>query len=67
MAIGGWSSDPVPTLDEFVAAVHAGKIGYYVDSGRLRGHDPNVTDIARWVVKNYRPVKVGGTTVFRLS
>lgn len=67
MAIGGWSSDPVPTLDEFVAAVHAGKIGYYVDSGRLRGHDPNGTDIARWVVKNYRAVKVGGTTVFRLS
>lgn len=66
MAIGGWSNDPVPTLDEFVAAVHAGKIGYYVDSGRLR-HDANGMDIARWVVKNYRPMRMGGTVVFRLS
>ena len=47
MAIGGWSSDPVPTLDQFIAAVHAGKITYYVDSGRLRGHDHNGAQIAR--------------------
>lgn len=67
MAIGGWSTDPVPTLDQFVEAVHAGRIGYYIDSGRLRARDPNGTDIARWVASHYRPVKVGGTTVFRLS
>jgi 4-amino-4-deoxy-L-arabinose transferase-like glycosyltransferase len=66
MAIGGWSSDPVPTLDQFIAAVHAGKITYYVDSGRLRGHDHNGAQIAEWVARNYRPTKVGGTTVFRL-
>ena len=67
MAIGGWSTDPVPTLDQFIEAVHAGRIGYYIDSGRLRARDPNGTDIARWVASHYRPVKVGGTTVFRLS
>ncbi|WP_328350321.1 glycosyltransferase family 39 protein [Mycobacterium sp. NBC_00419] len=67
MAIGGWSSDPVPTLDQFIEAVHAGKISYYIDSGRLRGRDPNGTDIAHWVAGHYRPMKVGGTTVFRLS
>lgn len=66
MAIGGWSSDPVPTLDQFMAAVHAGKITYYVDSGRLRGHDHSGAQIEEWVTRNYRPVKVGGTTVFRL-
>jgi 4-amino-4-deoxy-L-arabinose transferase-like glycosyltransferase len=66
MAIGGWSSDPVPTLDQFIAAVRAGKITYYVDSGRLRGHDHNGAQIAEWVVRNYRPTKVDGTTVFRL-
>jgi hypothetical protein len=41
VAICGWSSDPVPTLDQFIAAVRAGKITYDVDSGRLRGHDHN--------------------------
>ncbi len=66
MAIGGWSSDPVPALDQFIAAVHAGKISYYVVSGRLRAHDRNGAQIAEWVVRNYRPTKVGGTTVFRL-
>ena len=67
MAIGGWSSDPVPTLDQFVDAVHAGKITYYVDSGRLRGHDRNGTQIADWVARHYQPTKIGGTTVFPLS
>jgi 4-amino-4-deoxy-L-arabinose transferase-like glycosyltransferase len=34
MAIGGWSSDPVPTLQQFIDDVHAGRIGYYVVGGR---------------------------------
>ena len=41
MAIGGWSSDPVPTLAQFVDDVHAGKITYFVESGRMRSHDRN--------------------------
>ncbi|MFN8032757.1 MAG: glycosyltransferase family 39 protein [Mycobacterium sp.] len=66
MAIGGWSSDPVPSLEEFIDAVHAGKITYYVDSGRPHGHDRNGTQIAQWVARHYRPTRIGGTTVFRL-
>ena len=34
MAIGGWSGDPVPTLQAFIDDVHAGKITYYVEAGR---------------------------------
>ena len=34
MAIGGWSGDPVPTLQQFIDDVHAGKISYYVEAGR---------------------------------
>lgn len=66
MAIGGWSNDPVPTLAQFVDAVQAGKITYYVESGRLRSHDRNGGEIADWVQRHYRPMKVGGATVYRL-
>jgi hypothetical protein len=30
MAVGGWSGDPVPTLQQFIDDVHAGKISYYI-------------------------------------
>ncbi|WP_445168201.1 ArnT family glycosyltransferase [Mycolicibacterium sp. Dal123E01] len=66
MAIGGWSSDPVPTLAQFVDAVHAGEITYFVESGRMRSHDRNGAEIADWVQQHYQPVKVGGAVVFRL-
>ncbi|EHB55672.1 glycosyl transferase family 39 [Mycolicibacterium rhodesiae JS60] len=66
MAIGGWSSDPVPTLAQFVDDVHAGKITYYIESGRMRSHDRNGGEIADWVQQHYQPVKVGGATIFRL-
>jgi 4-amino-4-deoxy-L-arabinose transferase-like glycosyltransferase len=36
MAIGGWSGDPVPTLQSFIDDVQAGKISYYVEAGRGR-------------------------------
>ena len=66
MAIGGWSSDPVPTLAQFVDDVHAGKITYFVESGRMRSHDRNGGEIADWVQQHYQPMKVGGATVYRL-
>jgi 4-amino-4-deoxy-L-arabinose transferase-like glycosyltransferase len=66
MAIGGWSNDPVPTLDQFIDDVHAGKIAYYVASGRMRSHDRNGGEIADWVQQHYQPMKVGGATVYRL-
>jgi len=36
MAIGGWSGDPVPTLQSFIDDVRAGRIAYYVETGRGR-------------------------------
>ena len=66
MAIGGWSDDPVPTLTQFEDAVHAGKIAYFVESGRMRSHDRVGGQIADWVQQHYQPVKVGGATVFHL-
>lgn len=67
MAIGGWSSDPVPTLAEFIDDVHAGKIAYYVASGRMRSHDRNSGEIADWVQQHYQPMRVGGATVYHLG
>ncbi|GAY17415.1 glycosyltransferase family 39 protein [Mycobacterium sp. shizuoka-1] len=66
MAIGGWSDDPVPTLEQFIDDVHAGKVAYYVESGRMRSRDRNGGQIADWVRHHYQPVKVGGATVYRL-
>jgi 4-amino-4-deoxy-L-arabinose transferase-like glycosyltransferase len=66
MAIGGWSNDPVPTLQQFIDDVHAGKITYFVLSGRVRSHDRIGGQIADWVQQHYQPVKVGGATVYRL-
>lgn len=66
MAIGGWSNDPVPTLAQFIDDVHAQKITYYVESGRMRSHDRVGGQIADWVQQHYRPMKVGGATVYRL-
>ena len=37
-----------------------------LDSGRMRGHDRNGTQILEWVARNFRATKVGGATVFRL-
>lgn len=80
MAIGGWSDDPTPTLDQFVDDVRAGRIAYYVEAGRggqtqptgrvIRGgnHSPSHTrEIADWVADNYRGVTVGSSLVYRLT
>jgi hypothetical protein len=34
MAVGGWSSDPVPTLQQFIDDVQAGNVSYFVEAGR---------------------------------
>jgi len=73
MAIGGWSSDPAPTLAEFQAWVAAGDIGYYVSSGSggMRGGAGDGTSTAsaiqEWVAANYEATTVGGQTVYDLS
>jgi 4-amino-4-deoxy-L-arabinose transferase-like glycosyltransferase len=79
MAIGGWSGDPAPTLDEFVADVRAGKISYYVEAGKGGAAEPHgpviraenhsashARDIADWVAAHYRPTTIGESSVYRL-
>jgi hypothetical protein len=80
MAIGGWSGDPVPTLDQFIADVHAGKITYYVEAGkggaakpqgrviRAENHSASHTrDIADWVAAHYPATTIGESLVYRLG
>jgi 4-amino-4-deoxy-L-arabinose transferase-like glycosyltransferase len=81
MAIGGWSGDPVPTLQQFIDDVHAGKISYYVEAGRgpnsaaIHGevirstvHTASHTrEIADWVAAHYAGTMIGGSTVYRLA
>jgi hypothetical protein len=70
MAIGGWSSDPAPTLAEFKAYVAAGDIGYYISSGTgggMGGGSSTASAIQEWVAANYESTTVGGQTVYDLS
>jgi 4-amino-4-deoxy-L-arabinose transferase-like glycosyltransferase len=81
MAVGGWSGDPVPTLQQFIDDVHAGKISYYVEAGRgpnspaIHGevirstlHTASHTrEIADWVAANYPGTIIGRSTVYRLA
>ncbi|WIB76896.1 glycosyltransferase family 39 protein [Curtobacterium sp. MCPF17_002] len=70
MAIGGWSSDPTPTLAEFKASVAAGDIGYYIGSGSgggMGGGSSTASAIQEWVAANYESTTVGGQTVYDLS
>ncbi len=70
MAIGGWSSDPAPTLAEFEAYVQEGKIAYYIASGTgggMGGGSSTASAIREWVAANYSSTTVGGQTVYDLS
>jgi 4-amino-4-deoxy-L-arabinose transferase-like glycosyltransferase len=81
MAVGGWSGDPVPTLQQFIDDVNAGKVSYYVEAGRglnsaavhgevIRStlHSASHTrEIADWVAAHYPGTIIGGSTVYRLS
>jgi 4-amino-4-deoxy-L-arabinose transferase-like glycosyltransferase len=81
MAVGGWSGDPVPTLQQFIDDVHAGKISYYVEAGRgpnspavhgevIRSplHTASHTrEIADWVAAHYAGTIIGGSTVYHLA
>jgi 4-amino-4-deoxy-L-arabinose transferase-like glycosyltransferase len=67
MAIGGWSDDPIPTLDQFIDDVRAGQITYFVDNGRNHAAAPQDRAIADWVIHNYSVTNIGGTRVYRLQ
>jgi 4-amino-4-deoxy-L-arabinose transferase-like glycosyltransferase len=78
MAVGGFNgSDPSPTLAEFQADVTAGKIHYFIGSGRgggfggggvgSTGGSNASSQIAAWVAANYQAQTVGTTTVYDLT
>ena len=80
MAVGGWSTDPVPELQQFIDDVHAGKVSYYVEAGRasteeavhgevIRGPNRSIShnrEIADWVAAHYPATTIGGSMVYRL-
>jgi hypothetical protein len=71
MAIGGFNgTDPAPTLAEFEAYVHEGKIHYFISSSNGLGSGGTGTDatkITQWVESHYTAETVDGTTVYNLS
>ncbi len=69
MAIGGWSSDPTPTLAQFEADVAAGRIHYYISSGGGQGGQGGSTSsaILTWVKAHSTATTVGGSTVYDLT
>jgi hypothetical protein len=76
MAIGGWSSDPAPTLAQFEAWVKAGDIGYYIAGGQgggggfggaIGGGSSTASEIATWVAAHYTAQTIDGETVYVLT
>ena len=81
MAVGGWSGDPVPTLQQFIDDVLGGKISYYVEAGRgpsaeathgevIHGANHSASharEIADWVEQHYTATTIGGSMVYRLT
>lgn len=71
MAIGGWSGDPTPTLEEFIQYVQGGKVDYYISGGQgggvMGGSDSSAQQIAQWVADNYTATTVGSSTVYKLT
>jgi 4-amino-4-deoxy-L-arabinose transferase-like glycosyltransferase len=70
MAIGGWSSDPAPTLDQFISYVANGDVHYYVAGGQGDGRgggDSTSSAIQAWVEANFEGTTVGNATVYDLS
>jgi hypothetical protein len=73
LAIGGWSSDPTPTLAQFKALVASGKVHYYIASGAGGGGGgqsngtSTASAIATWVTANFAATTVGGSTVYDLT
>jgi 4-amino-4-deoxy-L-arabinose transferase-like glycosyltransferase len=73
MAIGGWSSDPAPTLDQFIQYVADGKIHYYIAGGQGgsqregQSGDSTSSVIQEWVEANFASTTVGISTVYDLT
>ena len=71
MAIGGFTgSDNSPTLAQFQGYVADGQVRYFIPGergGLPGGRSGTAGDITTWVQQNFRPIDVGGTTVYDLQ
>ena len=71
MAIGGFTgSDNSPTLAQFQGYVADGQVRYFIPGergGLPGGRSGTADDITTWVQQNFRPIDVGGTTVYDLQ
>lgn len=76
MAIGGWSGDPAPSLDEFIEYVSNHEVTYYVSGGMgggmarggMGGDSASTSSqIQEWVEANFTATTVGSATVYDLS
>ncbi|OZC97737.1 glycosyl transferase [Rhodococcus sp. 06-235-1A] len=76
MAIGGWSGDPAPSLDQFIQYVADHEVTYYVSGGMGGGMARGGADgdsastssqIQEWVEASFTATTVGSTTVYDLS
>lgn len=67
MAIGGFrGTDPVPSLNQFIADVRDRRITYYLTVADDHRHGRH-TDIKRWVTTHFAPIPLGGVTAYELS
>jgi 4-amino-4-deoxy-L-arabinose transferase-like glycosyltransferase len=68
LAIGGFSGDPYPTLEQFQGYVANGEISYYISGGGQGGGGRGGTNsaIQEWVQANFTVSTVGGVTVYDL-
>ncbi len=70
MAIGGFNgTDPSPTLEQFQEDVAAGRVHWYIASGRGFG-GAGASDgqqITRWVTDNFTATTVDGVTLYDLT
>jgi hypothetical protein len=71
LAVGGFNgSDPYPTLAQFEAMVHAGRIHWFIGAGGFGGQmggSRSSSAIAAWVQSNFDSRSVGGVTVYDLT
>jgi 4-amino-4-deoxy-L-arabinose transferase-like glycosyltransferase len=74
MPIGGFNgSDPSPTLAQFQAYVHAGRIHYFIAGGGFGGRggamggSSDSSQISTWIEANYHSTTVDGVTVYDLT
>ena len=72
MAIGGFTgSDDSPTLEQFQGYVADHEVRYFIAGepfGPPGRHESGAaSEITSWVEKNFKPIKVGDTTVYDLN